>query len=49
MSNKLSVAGLTGGNGFCIILLFYTVIQGMLIPVPRLPILHETIRIYFSM
>lgn len=47
MSNKLSVAGLSWWKWICIILLFYTVIQGMLIPVPRLPILHETIRNLF--
>jgi len=28
----------------CIILLFYAIIGGFLMPVPRLPILHETIR-----
>ncbi len=40
----------------CVILLFYTYIAGFLIPVPRLPILHESIRnlffhvtIWFSM
>lgn len=31
----------------CIVLLFYTFIQGLLIEVPRLPILHETIRNLF--
>ena len=28
----------------CIILLLYTIVAGFLMPVPRLPILHETIR-----
>jgi heme exporter protein C len=31
----------------CILLLFYTIIVGFIIPVPRLPILHESIRNLF--
>ena len=31
----------------CIFLLFYTIIGGLLVPVPRLAILHETIRNLF--
>ncbi len=32
----------------CIVLLFYTIVAGFLVPVPRLPILNETIRnLYF--
>jgi heme exporter protein C len=31
----------------CIVLLFYTVIAGFFMPVPRLPVLHETIRNLF--
>jgi heme exporter protein C len=31
----------------CILLLFYTVIRGFLVEVPKLPILHETIRNLF--
>ena len=29
----------------CVLLLFYTMIGGLLLPVPRLPILNETIRV----
>src|SRR3954468_3858042 len=31
----------------CVFFLFFSVIGGLLIPVPRLPILHETIRNLF--
>ena len=31
----------------CVVLLFYTVIGGLLVPVPRLEILHESIRNLF--
>lgn len=54
-SNSLFL-GLQWWKWLCIALLFYTFIQGLLIEVPRLPILHETIRnlffhvtIWFSM
>jgi heme exporter protein C len=40
-------SGLQWWKWLCIILLFYTFIQGLLIDVPRLPILHETIRNLF--
>lgn len=39
--------GLQWWKWTCILLLFYTVIDGFLIPAPRLPILHETIRNLF--
>ena len=32
---------------FCVILLFYTVIAGFLLDVPRLAILNETIRVLY--
>src|SRR5436190_23263229 len=31
----------------CIVFLLFTIVAGLLIPVPRLPILHETIRNLF--
>lgn len=47
MSSKIEFAGITWWKWVCILLLFYSLIQGLLIPVPRLPILHETIRNLF--
>lgn len=47
MSSKIEFAGISWWKWVCILLLFYSLIQGLLIPVPRLPILHETIRNLF--
>lgn len=50
MSDKKPVLifGLQWWKWLCIVLLFYTVAAGFLVEVPRLPILHETIRnLYF--
>ncbi|MFN8165209.1 MAG: cytochrome c biogenesis protein [Bacteroidia bacterium] len=50
MSDKKPVLifGLQWWKWLCIVLLFYTVTAGFLVEVPRLPILHETIRnLYF--
>ena len=47
MSNKFEIAGVSWWKWTCILMLFYSLIQGLLIPVPRLPILHETIRNLF--
>jgi heme exporter protein C len=49
MSNQtgISVLKLQWWKWLCIALLFYTVINGFLAPVPKLPILHETIRNLF--
>ncbi|HRH65408.1 MAG TPA: cytochrome c biogenesis protein CcsA [Bacteroidia bacterium] len=47
MNNKYIIAGISWWKWVCILLLFYSVIQGLLVPVPRLPILHETIRNLF--
>lgn len=50
MSEKKPVLifGLQWWKWLCIVLLFYTVAAGFLVEVPRLPILHETIRnLYF--
>ncbi len=41
------LSGLQWWKWLCILLLFYTFYQGMTIEVPRLPILHETIRNLF--
>ena len=41
------IFGLQWWKWICVLFLFYTVIEGMLIDVPRLPILHETIRNLF--
>ena len=47
MGSKIEFAGISWWKWVCILLLFYSLIQGLLIPVPRLPILHETIRNLF--
>src|SRR6185295_13891428 len=49
MSKKAStsVFRLQWWKWLCILLLFYTVIRGFLVDVPKLPILHETIRNLF--
>ena len=41
------IFGLQWWKWICVLFLFYTIIEGMLIDVPRLPILHETIRNLF--
>ena len=53
---KENILNIAWWKWLCVILLFYTYIAGFLIPVPRLPILHESIRnlffhvtIWFSM
>ena len=44
---RIALLNLQWWKWICIALLFYTVIAGLLIPVPRLEILHETIRNLF--
>ena len=44
---KESLLNISWWKWLCIALLFYTVIAGLLIPVPRLAILHESIRNLF--
>jgi heme exporter protein C len=46
-SQSTSLFRLQWWKWLCILLIFYTVIAGLLFPVPRLPILHETIRNLF--
>ena len=46
-SKSDSLFNLSWWKWLCIILLFYTVIGGLLVPVPRLEILHESIRNLF--
>ena len=53
---KENILNIAWWKWLCVILLFYTYIAGFLIPVPHLPILHESIRnlffhvtIWFSM
>ena len=47
ISHDDSFFNLSWWKWVCIVLLFYTVIGGLLIPVPRLEILHESIRNLF--
>lgn len=46
-SANISLFSIQWWKWLCILLLLYTVIEGFLIPVPPLPILHETIRNLF--
>ena len=43
----MKLSGLQWWKWLCMGLLYYTIIQGLLIDVPKLPILHETIRNLF--